>query len=196
MNKYYIIYDEKANINYCYLLMFYSIAEYNQQEKRYNIIKYKSIKEITEKIYNKYNISISQKTIDRILSNQNYNKYITVDKKKKEIIINNDITNCKKWLVLSQFEVDIILNNDNLFCKYYLYLKYYCGFNKDKKHNSTYKQILEAIGYKYSPTQAERLKVYNNIIAFNGLLKISQYRDEKGHKRNSYSLNNFTKETI
>lgn len=41
--KYYIIYDEKADINYIYLLFFISIAEYNPETKRYDIVRYKSI---------------------------------------------------------------------------------------------------------------------------------------------------------
>lgn len=41
--QYYIIYDEKTNINYIYLLFFMSIAEYNTASNRYDIIIYKSI---------------------------------------------------------------------------------------------------------------------------------------------------------
>ena len=42
----------------------------------------------------------------------------------------------------------LLTQDDKLLNKYYCYLRYYCGFSKNKTTDSTANQILCAIGYK------------------------------------------------
>ena len=64
----YIIYDEKTNINYIYLLFFMSIAEYNPASNRYDIVRYKSIKKLADTINEVCgDNSISTSTLNRLL---------------------------------------------------------------------------------------------------------------------------------
>ena len=46
--NYYIMYDEKAGINYRFLFALYIIAERNKQAKLKNIVKYKSVKDLCQ----------------------------------------------------------------------------------------------------------------------------------------------------
>jgi hypothetical protein len=43
MKKYFLPYNEQEEANYIYVLMFYSIAAYNNNSKRYDTITYTSI---------------------------------------------------------------------------------------------------------------------------------------------------------
>ena len=67
----------------------------------------------------------------------------------KRIIIHNNIVNRKTpFICLNRDETNFLITmNDNLLCKYYIYLKYYCGYTKSKRIDSTAKQILFALGY-------------------------------------------------
>jgi hypothetical protein len=141
-NKIYIRYNDKANIDYTYLFLLYSIAEYNIKTKCFNIIKYKSIEDLTKRLNANFgDNNISTSTVDRMLSNENYKTYFKHDKNQKQIELLNDIRNDKSnFIVLSKTATEfLILSNDNLLSKYYLYLVYYCGISKNKKTDSTAK---------------------------------------------------------
>ena len=75
-NKIYIRYNDKANIDYTYLFLLYSIAEYNIKTKCFNIIKYKSIEDLTKRLNANFgDNNISKSTVDRILKCEKYKMY-------------------------------------------------------------------------------------------------------------------------
>ena len=88
--KYYIPYEPKANINYVYLLCLYGLAEYNKDTMLYDYIKYKSIRELTERIKNKFDIKVSTNTVSRFLDDIETVSYIQVNKTQKEIKLYNN----------------------------------------------------------------------------------------------------------
>lgn len=188
MLQYYIQYNEKANINYIYLLTLYSIAEYNSTTKRYDTITYKRFADIEEKTARVHRISVS--TLIRIFKKQEYKPYISLDKMNKKITIHNDIKGCNKFIALSPKEADILIKSgDNLLARYYCYMKYYCGYSKSKKIDTTAKQFLTAIGLSTkSNNYLSILSSYNSLLAESGILQIEKYRDNNGHERNVYSL--------
>ena len=190
--QYYIIYDEKTNINYIYLLFFISIAEYNPASKRYDIVRYKSIKKLANRINEVCgDNSISTSTLNRLLD-RDYKGYLVFDRKNKIIQINNYIKNKKRFVYITQKEAQFFMKQkDNLLFRYYLYHKYWCGFRKDKAHNSTAKQILLDLGYSdISNRNISLFSNYNVILSNNGFLIIQKYRDDMGNERNKYSINN------
>ena len=48
MKKYFLPYNENEKANYIYVLMFYSIAKFNINSKRYDLITYTSITNLTD----------------------------------------------------------------------------------------------------------------------------------------------------
>lgn len=84
----------------------------------------------------------------------------------------------------------LIQKDDNLLSKYYLYLVYYCGIAKNKKTDSTAKQILEKIGYSSSGNNKTKLSSYNKILSSTGLIQIEKYKDSSGYWRNLYTILN------
>ena len=67
--NYYVPYKaDVKSINLLHILYLYGIAEYNKDTKTRNIIKYNSIKEIKERINNKFNICLSQSTLERLIN--------------------------------------------------------------------------------------------------------------------------------
>ena len=192
--QYYIIYDEKKNINYIYLLFFMTIAEYNPASKRYDIVRYKSIKKLADKINEVCgDNSISTSTINRLLERTDqYKDYLIFDRKNKIVYINNFIKDKKKFVYITQKEAEFFMEQkDNILFRYYLYHKYWCGFRKDKSHDSTAKQILLDLGYSdISNRMISLFSNYNGILSKNGFLIIYKYRDDMGNERNKYSINN------
>lgn len=191
--KYYIIYDEKADINYIYLLFFISIAEYNPETQRYDIVRYKSIQKLADRINEICgNNSISTSTLNRLLDKvDQYKGYLEFDRKNKIIKINNDIKAKKRFVYITYDEAKFFMQqNSNPLFRYYLYHKYWCGFRKDKSHDSTLRQILIDLGYKgNSNKQISLLSDYNKILSDNGYLLINKYRDDLGNERNKYAIN-------
>ena len=191
--QYYIIYDEKKNINYIYLLFFMTIAEYNPASKRYDIVRYKSIKKLADKINEVCgDNSISTSTLNRLLDRtDDYKNYLKFDRQNKIIYINNFIKDKSKFVYITQKEAEFFMKQkDNILFRYYLYHKYWCGFRKDKAHDSTAKQILLDLGYSdISNRMISLFSNYNKILAENGLLIIQKYRDDMGNIRNKYNLN-------
>mgnify|MGYP003293264689 CR=1 FL=1 len=81
-------------------------------------------------------LNISDKTLKKILTDDNYKHFFTVDKTNKTIYINNDFVNNNfniPFVVLYDNEINILLKqNDNLLFKYFIYIKYFCGYSKQK----------------------------------------------------------------
>lgn len=76
MKKYYYLrFRPTANIDYLYLLAFYDLAEYNEESKVFDIIHYPSVRVLAE------SLNISTATVNRILSNTEYNEFMCIDKK-------------------------------------------------------------------------------------------------------------------
>lgn len=191
--QYYIIYDEKTDINYIYLLFFISIADYNPASKRFDIVRYKSIKKLADKINEVCgDNSISTSTLNRLLDRTDqYKNYLKFDRQNKIIYINNFIKDKSKFVYITQKEAEFFMKQkDNILFRYYLYHKYWCGFRKDKAHDSTAKQILLDLGYTNTSNRMFSLfSNYNGILSKNGFLIIQKYRDDMGNERNRYMIN-------
>lgn len=194
MRMYYLNYDEKANINYCFLFALFSIAERNQKEKLDNIIVYKSLKELADRIKAQCNYSISPSTISRILNNADYLPYFSKSTTENKIVLNTCFKKGKaasnKFVILTDKETNFLLEQDNKqLNKYYLYLKYYCGYTKSKRIDTTANQILAAIGYSANcGNNKDNLCKYNSLLLANGFINIEKIKDDKGYCRNIYSM--------
>lgn len=196
MRNYYIPYYENTQINYIYLLYLYGLAEFNAQNRLFNTINYKSVQSLTDLINTSFprDKPISKSTVNSMLNDNKYNNYFTVNKTEKTIILNNNFKNenqqseKKKYIVITEYIYNfLILNNDNFLCCYLFYLIYYCGFSRDKRTNSTAKQILENIGYSTkSNTNISKCCYFNTLLVDNGILEITKYRDKNGNERNIY----------
>ena len=66
MKKFYIPYDEKADINYPYLIQFYLSANYSKSRKSFDEITYTTLDTWHINDKSKY---ISKATVSRILNN-------------------------------------------------------------------------------------------------------------------------------
>lgn len=190
---YYIPFVENMKKIDLYLLFsLYDLAEYNEETKIYDTIKYSSQNSLA------LQLGISYNTVKRLLSNKDYSIYFQVDTKNKTIKLNNDFRNSNSQKVKQPFvsvsaeEIRILRQNcigNELLPKYYLYIKYYCGYNKNSHYtDSTAKQILSAIGYSNNSSYVSLLPRYNKLLTDCGLMRIDTYRDELGHLRNKYSI--------
>jgi hypothetical protein len=189
MNKYYIPFDLSKNVNYNYIFSLYSIAEFDTNTKRYNIIKYKSKKQLAEML------DIAPKTLSNIINNKDYNLFFYFDDKNKQIQINNNFTKDftkKPFVILYDEELKILLKEkDNLLLKYFIYLKYFCGYTESKGiiQDFTIKQFLEFCGYSInSNNYISRISSYNSFLCEKKLIKIKKKTDELGHTRNIYTF--------
>ena len=179
---YYLRFRPTANIDYLYLLAFYDLAEYNEETKVFDTIRYPSVRVLAE------SLNISSATVNRILDNPAYADFMSVNKATKTIKLCNSFAKGKaeQFVRLTAEEVKLIME-DNLFAKYLIYLKYYCGYSKNKKTDFTAQQFLIACGYSTkSNSIISRLSEYNSLLVKNGLIRIEKYRDELGHTRNRY----------
>ena len=195
MKTYYLNYDEKANINYCFLFALFTIAERNKKENIDSIITYKSLKELSDRIKEQCNYIISASTISRILKDNRYLPYFTKYEKDNVIILNNNFKKGKaasnKFVILTDKEILFLLaQNNKQLNKYYLYLKYYCGYSKSKQIDTTANQILSAIGYSNNcGNNKDNLCKFNSLLLDNGFISIKKIKDSKGYYRNIYSMN-------
>lgn len=185
MKKYYYIrFRPNANIDYIYLLSFYDIAEYNQIDKVYNIIQYSSVRSLAE------SLNISPATVNRILCNDEYKEFMSIDKQTKTILLHNSFTKgqSERFVILTNREVQLIKEvNTNLFAKYIIYLKYYCGYTQNNSTDFTAQQFLSAFGYSVkSNTTLDTICKYNRLLVDSGIITIIKYRDNLGHIRNIY----------
>lgn len=190
----YINYKEAASIDYCFLLALYSIAERNAGERIYNIVRFRSAAELTQKLNTIEHYTISQSKVSRILKNKEYIEYFNYDIDTKTITLYNNFKKAaaksSKFIVLTDKEKMFLLQqNDNLLCKYYTYIKYNCGRSKSGTTDFTAKQFLQAIGYSCkSGNNISTISEYNSILAAHGFINIQKYRDNNGNERNIYSL--------
>ena len=185
--QYYIPYVENTKINYSYLLALYKIADFDVEKRIYNTIRFDGVKDLTSKLSSQINLSMP--TVSRILRNEAYKDYFTVDYEKHTITLNNDIRNCKKFVVLNESEVDLIISqNDDLFSHYFLYLKYFINYSKSKEIDSTASQILDACGYSSkSNSNKSKLCSYGFLLEEEGIITIERI-SINGKQRNLYRL--------
>jgi len=189
MKIYYIKFNPQADINYLHLFAIYDLSTYSPETKAYDTINYTSIAKLAE------TLPFSASTLNRIITNDAYKDYLSIDKKKKVIKLNNSViegSGIKSFVRLTENEVLFLRKmNDNLLCKYYVYMKYYCTLAKmcGKEQDFTAKQFLSAIGYSLnSQSQIDKISIYNKVLQETGLIEIKHYRDELGHTRNIYKI--------
>ena len=135
----------------------------------------------------------SNSTLNRLLANDEYKDFLTIDKDKRVITLNSSVikgSNNNCFVRLTNKEIAYLRQEeDNLLCKYYIYLKYYCSLAEKAgtKQDFTAKQFLSAIGYSTnSQSQLDKISSYNKKLKEKGLIIITTYRDELGHTRNIY----------
>ena len=142
---------------------------------------------------------VSSDTLKRIVNSNEYKYYFQclTNEDKYIIILNNNFTNTegqkkRPFVRLSPAMVDVILEQkDNLLAKYIIYLVHYCGISNNKT-DFTANQFLSAIGYStLSNSQKSKLSSYNRLLEDRKIIKISVWRDEQKHQRNTYSLINY-----
>ena len=188
MKKYFLPYNEKDEVNYIYILMFYSIANFNNKSKRYDTIKYTNLNDLKTQLNNISKNTISTSTICRLFKNTNYKMFFQIDSKSKTIEILNDIRECKKFVMLTDKEAQILMDKgDNFIATYYLYLKYYCGYSKSKTIDTTAKQFLAACGYSTkSNSYLSKVSDSNKFLKDQCLITITNFKDINGYERNCY----------
>lgn len=181
IRKYYLLYKDKVNIDYIYLLKIYKKAQCIDDDYIKNTIQFSSKKELAEKVDIKYNALLN------ILKNQEYKDYFTVSN--NQLVINNNFKadnkeRVNKFVVLTEKEADILIQyNNNLLAKYFIYHKYYCGFSKYKCHNSTAKQILDTMGYSNkSNNYISQLSRFNKILVDENMIQIQNYIENGKHR--------------
>lgn len=190
MKVYYLHFNPKADVNYLHLFSLYDLADYNPATKAYDTINYTSIPKLAALL------PYSNSTLNRILANDEYKDFLTIDKDKRVITLNSSVikgSNNNCFVRLTNIEIAYLRQaKDNLLCKYYIYLKYYCYIAEKAgtKQDFTAKQFLSAIGYSTnSQSQLDKISSYNTKLKEQGLITITTYRDELGHTRNIYKTN-------
>lgn len=187
MKIYYLHFKPDADVNYLHLFSLYDLADYNPATKAYDTINYTSIPKLAALL------PYSNSTLNRLLANDEYKDFLTIDKDKRVITLNSSVikeSNNNCFVRLTDKEVAYLRQEqDNLLCKYYIYLKYYCSLAEKAgtKQDFTAKQFLSAIGYSTnSQSQLDKISSYNKKLKEQGLILITTYRDELGHLRNCY----------
>ena len=190
MKIYYLHFKPNADVNYLHLFSLYDLADYNPATKAYDTINYTSIPKLAALL------PYSNSTLNRILVNDEYKDFLTIDKDKRVITLNSSVikgSNNNCFVRLTNKEIAYLRQaKDNLLCKYYIYLKYYCFLAKKAgtKQDFTAKQFLSAIGYSTnSQSQLDKISSYNTKLKEQGLITIITYRDELGYTRNIYKTN-------
>lgn len=190
MKIYYLHFKPDADVNYLHLFSLYDLADYNPATKAYDTINYTSIPKLAALL------PYSAATLNRLLVNDEYKQFITIDKENRVLTLNSSVikgSNNNCFVRLNENEVAYLRKEqDNLLCKYYIYMKYYCSLAKkaEIKQDFTAKQFLSAIGYSVnSHSQIDKISTYNNKLKEQGLISITTYRDELGHTRNIYNTN-------
>jgi len=190
MKVYYLHFNPKADVNYLHLFSLYDLADYNPATKAYDTITYTSIPKLAALL------PYSNSTLNRLLANDKYKDFISIDKDNRVITLNSSVikgSNNNCFVRLTKKEIAYLRQEkDNLLCKYYIYLKYYCYIAEKAgtKQDFTAKQFLSAIGYSTnSQSQLDKISSYNKKLKEMGLISITTYRDELGHTRNIYKTN-------
>ena len=186
LKAYYVRFRPTAKIDYCMLLSFYDLAEYNNETKCFDTIHYTSVRELAERL------KVSQSTVNRLFANAEYNEFMKIDRDRKTITLYNNFGKGIKdtFVTLTAEEAQLIKEmNDNLFSKYLIYLKYYCGYTNNNT-DFTAQQFLSACGYSTkSNNTLSKISEYNTLLVSKGYITIKKFRDELGHTRNIYAYN-------
>ena len=190
INNYYVYFNLKDNINYVYLLKLYRLAQFNKDTRRYDIVKYDTLKDLA------VSLDITASTLSTMLNSDKYNNYFSIDKRHKIISLHNNFSgsNTKPFIHLTASMVDYLLSveavNRNLFIKYFLYIKYYCSMYKNKPQDFTINQFLSFVSLSTKSTKYKNLiGDYNNILKQSGYVIIKPWIDNRGHSRNYYFFN-------
>lgn len=190
INNYYVYFNLKDNINYVYLLKLYRLAQFNKDTRRYDIVKYNTLKDLA------VSLDITASTLSTMLNSDKYNNYFSIDKRHKIISLHNNFSgsNTKPFIHLTASMVDYLLSveavNRNLFIKYFLYIKYYCSMYKNKPQDFTINQFLSFVSLSTKSTKYKNLiGDYNNILKQSGYVSIKPWRDSRGYSRNYYTFN-------
>ena len=189
MKIYYLHFKPDADVNYLHLFSLYDLADYNPATKAYDTINYTSIPKLAALL------PYSAATLNRLLANDEYKDFLTIDKGNRVITLNSSVikgSNNNCFVRLTDKEIAYLRQEeDNLLCKYYIYLKYYCSLAKKAgtKQDFTSKQFLSTIGYSTkSQKQIDKISTYNNKLKEQGFITIMNYRDDLGHTRNIYNI--------
>ena len=198
MNRnYFIKFNPKAKINYRYIFMLHGIAHYNLNTRRYDTIYYRSINDLAQilKKRNEKNAP-SYSTLNRLINDQNYTDYFSLEYNHFVRLKNNFSKYSKKedetFVIISDKEADALIDQqEKLIYTYYCYIKYYCGLAQklNRSQDFTAKQFLSAAGLSTdNHDNLTRVSKYNQILVDKGLIKIDKYRDLYGHERNLFSI--------
>ena len=137
--------------------------------------------------------SMSYSTVNRMLNNQLYNTYFTINKmgKNNTIILNNDFKTCSNnimnFVVLNpKTYFYLIQQQDNFLAKYTIYLKKMCGIGKGRT-DFTADQFLSTYGYSTkSHSMKNTISHYNELLENQGIISIERKVTDKGTRRNTY----------
>ena len=196
MKQYYLPYfPGLKKYNYLPVLCFWISGEYNKESKLFDKITFQSLDDLAGKVEAAAGEKVlSKSTLSRVLNNEEYQRYFTYDKERKEIILKNNFRSKpggngnQSFVVLSAAEISFLVRSqDSLLIQYFLYLKYYCGISKSKTTDSTAKQFLAACGYcETSNNYLAKIAGYNRSLSATGFLSIKKSRDTNGRERNEY----------
>ena len=209
-NYVYLPYVLNHKINYIYLLCLYSVAEKADESKIKTDVDFTSFEQLENKINTQLNryqkkddkgklkTMVSASTLSRIVKKEEYKSFICFDVfgANKLIVLNNDFSKntqgkqySSAFVRLSPAMVNLLLERqDNLLAQYIIYLVHYCGITKNNT-DFTAKQFLQACGYKTNTNNyLDKISKYNKLLQEEGIIKITQWRDDKGRLRNTYSL--------
>ena len=81
MKIYYLHFKPNADVNYLHLFSLYDLADYNPATKAYDTINYTSIPKLAALL------PYSAQTLDRLLKNDEYKKFLSIDKTNKVITL-------------------------------------------------------------------------------------------------------------
>lgn len=184
---YYLPFLPAADVNYYHLLLLLDRAEYRAESKAYDTICYSSIKALAAEL------GMNETTLKRVLSDERYYPFFSIDKKKKEIRLNTHFTKDKgqQFVRITEEEFRALTGaeSNSFIIRYFIYVKYYCGYTKSKHTDFTAKQYLDCIGYSsQSNSNFSKLSKANSFLSSKNLIQIQNYRDEHGNKRNIYTV--------
>ena len=92
MKQYYLPYfPGLKKYNYLPVLCFWISGEYNKESKLFDKITFQSLDDLAGKVEAAAGEKVlSKSTLSRVLNNEEYQRYFTYDKERKEIILKNN----------------------------------------------------------------------------------------------------------
>ena len=85
MKIYYLHFKPNADVNYLHLFSLYDLADYNPATKAYDTINYISISKLAALL------PYSKPTLDRLLANDEYKYFLSIDKDSRTITLNSSV---------------------------------------------------------------------------------------------------------